>query len=345
MRRFFIAGLLAQILASGAAQACSCVPQTAEEVALGSTLIFLGTANMPEPDSDPNKVSFELKGEVKGGRYINPKILANRPGADKTCRAEFEIGQTYLVVTRGTYEDGYYTDKCLVSQMADSKFSDEVWKKILLKELKRQLLPRSVYPEDLVAMRALAKFYLDSHSPEVAEGVYRAAGVISRGSVIDEAGRGESFLLLGMGREALAAFDNVLEKEANNEQAWWGRYRALALLNRWAELPPSKALLNNLELRYTTLSADLDQPLFKYVWWYVVDASARKFSGADFTEARLVGVNFSKADLAQANFTKAVLRDVDFTGANLSGANFTGTVLKNIKWPAGFTPPGNKAGE
>ena len=339
MKRLLMAGLLAQLLASGAAQACTCVPQTAEEIALGSTLVFIGTVKMPQPDSLPGRAYFELLSEVKGGRYINPHILPNRPGADESCKAEFTIGEKYAVVTQGTYLDGYYTDKCIVAQLADSKFADEVGRQILLQNLKRQQIPRSVYPEDLVAMRALAKFYLDSHSPEVAEGVYRAAAEISRGSVIDEAGRGESFLLLGMGRDALTAFDNVLEKEANNEQAWWGRYRALALLNRWSELPPSKALLNNIELRYTTLSADLDQPIFKYVWWYVVDASARKFPGANFTEARLVGVNFSKADLAKADFTKAVLRDVDFTGANLAGANFTGTVLKNIKWPAGFTPP------
>ena len=341
MKRVLIAALLCALFAPEAAQACSCVPQTAEEIALGSTLVFMGTANMPEPDADPNKVSFELISEIKGGRYINPKIFPNRPGADASCRAEFSIGQQYTIVTRGTYAEGYYTDKCLFSQMADSKFAEEVVRRIVLKDIKRNQLPRSVYPEDLVAMRALAKFYLDSHSPEVAEGVYRAAGAISRGSVIDEAGQGESFLMLGMGSDALTLFDNVLEKEPNNEQAWWGRYRALALLNRWSDLPPSKALLNNLELRYTTLPADLDQPVFKYVWWYVVDATARKFPGADFTEARLVGINFSKADLSQANFTKAVLRDVDFTGANLSGTNFTGTVLKNIKWPAGFTPPNN----
>jgi len=335
--------VLVLLLSAGAAQACDCPELPPDQVARASTLFFVGQTQIPREVVPKGGASFANSLIWKGARLTTPIIAGNAPEGDASCAAEFFLSETYYIMAYGSYESGYYTDKCALSRVnGESANRDKVMFFLSHHYMKiESFLQENGFGDmqNLTWLRKVAKFYLDEYSPEQAQRYYRHAAIVSRESILDLEGEGEAYLQMGMARQALNRFDDVLEKNNTDPEAWSGRYRALALMGRWDELPGDKPNLAGMVWRQAKLSADLSSPNLTRSWWTQIDAAGRKLTGADFSKSELSVVSFKGADLTGVNFSKSRLFDVDFTGATLKDARFDGASLENVKWPEGFTPP------
>ena len=185
--------------------------------------------------------------------------------------------------------------------------------------------------KDLEALRNYVKFLLDSMNPEPALLMSQRAAEVSHNSRIDIATMGEAYLQLYLPKLALEKFDDVLEVQSTNQEAWSGRYRALAQLGRWNEVSVGEgARLARLVLRGGEIGGDFKSADFSKSWLEHVSAENRNLTGADFSQSFLVHVNFSGATLSGANFSKSRLRAVNLRGVDLSGVNFAGSTLDTV---------------
>lgn len=333
---------LALACVPGLANACECTQIPPDQVIRGATLVFVGQTGIPQVVVPEGGASFKNREILKGVHLSVPVIANNRPGGDPSCAVTFMQPQMYFVLAQGFYDSGYYTDKCLMD-MANTPgvLHDQLSGLAAIYSLKQQGFIDTLGPVDmrnLTYLRKVAAFFLQQHSAEQALRYYRYAVDVSRGSLPDLQGEGEAWLMLGQGREALTRFDDVLEKDNTRQNAWGGRYRALALMNRWSELP-EKPNLTGFEWQRGELKSDLANALLSKAWWVQVKAEGRKLTGNDFSHAELSVVSFKGSDLSGSNFSNARLFNVDFTGATLKDVNFDHVNYEQVKWPAGFTPP------
>ena len=312
------------------ALACECEILPEEEVLRSSTLLFTGVLSPLQRRSDTPEGSEVFRGvEIYRGANLNkPTIATNRPGGDPACEVKFLPQRNYTVIARGTYETGYYTDECMLRQLQEG--GRERGQKILamaaLQRLQAQQGTGGGGDLGAVAARKYGSALLAIHDSEMALLMFRRAAALSNNAPEDSIGQGEALLQLGRPREGLGFFDDVLEKDGANKRAWSGRYRALAQMTRWIELP-EQADMTGLELEGATLSADLVKPVFRSAWWQHVNAEGRKLVGADFSGSLLSHVNFSGADLSGAVFARVKGRDINLSGANLTGADLRGADL------------------
>lgn len=329
-------------LAPGFAQACECTSQPLDQWVRGASLIVVGETMIPRavvPDGGAQLNHLQV---YKGVNLSTAVIANNRPGGDPSCAVQFYLSRPYLVFAYGNYESGYYTDKCAIDVSTDATLLDKIMLRLGIYNYQLEaFLQKTGYidMQSLTRVRDVAAFYLEMHSSEQAMRYYKQATLLSRGSVIDLQGEGEGYLQLGMAREALTRFDDVLEKDNTRQAAWSGRYKALALMGRWSELPQDKVNLTGFEWQRAKLGADLANPVLAKSWWVQIDAGGRKLTGADFSGAVLTSVSFKGSDLTGANLSNAKLFDVDFTGAILQDVKLSGINYQNVKWPEGFTPP------
>lgn len=339
--RFILALMLAVVPAIS--QACQCTLIPPDQLVRGATLVFIGQTNVPQIVVPPGGASFRDRQIFKGVQLTTPVVANNRPDGDSDCAFQFMMPVKYLVVAYGSYDAGYYTDKCIMDQAngADAKARDHIMAYAGRYFLEQQNYIGSLGPtdmRDLIYLRKSAAFYLQQHSAEQALSFYKYATDVSRGSLPDLQGQGEAQLQLGNARDALTRFDDVLEKDNTRQDAWQGRYRALALMGRWSELP-EKPDLTGLEWQRSELKSDLLNAVLSKAWWVDIKADGRKLTGNDFSNAELSVVSFRNSDLTGSNFSNARLFDVDFTGATLKDTNFDHVNYEQVKWPEGFTPP------
>mgnify|MGYP000924592989 FL=1 len=343
MKKLFLALVLFGALAQQRAEACECPFVPADQLARSATMFFVGETRIPREVVPEGGASFGRSLIWKGPRLTTPIVAGNRPGADASCAAEFYLSATYNVLAYGSFDTGYYTDKCLMARLnTEGPDRDRILFFLSMHFMKIEsfLQENGIgQMQSLNWLRKMGNFYLEQNSPEQAQRYFRHAAIISRNSVLDLQGEGESFLQLQMGRQALTRFDDVLEKDSTRQDAWQGRHKALALLGRWSELDEEKIDLTGFVWRNGTLAADLDAPVFTKAWWMMVKADGRKLVKADFSRAELSAVSFKGADLTGADFRKARLYGVDFSGATLKDAVLTGVNYEQVTWPEGFTPP------
>lgn len=331
MRFFLMAAIIA--LVSSPALACQCETLPLDELAQSSTLAFVGRAVALDMSKMPHQMEFGHTTSYKGVRLLHPVISLNHAGGDPSCAADIEIGKDYFIVARGNYDAGYSTDYCALAQ-ANSDPAEQ--QKLMFQFSLGVIAGNGVLSQvdysmkDLEALRGYVKFLLDSMNPEPALQMAKRAIEVSQSSWIDVGNMGEAFLQLYLPRQALEKFDDVLEVNTDNQDAWRGRYRALAQMGRWSELPAEGAKLSHLILRDATLPVNLKDADFSKSWLDHVVAENRTLTGADFSEARLVHVSFAGATLTGANFTKTHLRAVNLRGVDLSGISFQGSVLSDV---------------
>lgn len=343
MKRLLSVLVIALLAGSGVAKACDCPDLPPDQVARSATLFFVGETRIPREVVPSGGASFANSLIWKGARLTTPIIANNTPGGDSSCAVQFMLPETYNILAYGSFDEGYYTDKCALSRVAGQ---GENYNLIMFYLSHHYMKIQSFLQENgfgdmqnLVWLRKVAQFYLDEYSPEQARRYFEHAAAVSRNSIIDLEGEGEALLQMGLARQALTRFDDALEKDNTRQKAWSGRYRALGLMGRWEELPSDKADLAGMIWRQGRLTADLLNPVLTRSWWTQIDASSRKLTGANFSRAELSVVSFRNADLTGADFSKSRLFNVDFTGANIKDANFSGITHDHVKWPEGFTPP------
>ncbi len=324
---------------------CQCTTMPLEQVVRKSALAFAGIASGSDFVLPEGGAAFEGSQIYKGTRQA-PPIVDNNPPDDKgDCAVTFYLGQEYFVIAQGNNDSGYYTDKCMMDLMNTKNaernrllvlFSSSFYRKErFLAEMK------GLDVRDIRALRKLGDFLLKEHRSEEALGYFRQSLRTSRGSVIDSEGMGEAYLQMGLSRAALRRFDDALEKDNSRRPAWLGRYRALAQLGRWSEIPKSDRDLSRLELMDRPIAVDLAGAKLAKSWFVYVDVAAVDFSEVDFSEANLTNTRFNGTNLQRAKFYAAFLYNVDLSTAKLEGADFTGIRYENVKWPEGFTPPTN----
>lgn len=316
------------------AWACQCEAVPLEEIMRSSTLAFTGRAIQLDTSTTPARMTFARGVVYKGVRLMKPVIALNYAEGDASCAADVEVGKDYLVVAHGSYESGYATDLCMMTQAN----GDDVERQKLMYLFSLQIIAGGGVQgaigfemKDLEALRKYINFLLDSQNPEPALLMSQRAAEISRNSRIDVASMGEAYLQLYLPKLALEKFDDVLEVQSTNQDAWSGRYRALAQLGRWNEMPGGEGMrLSHLLLRGGEIGGDFKSADFSQSWLEHVSAENRNLTGADFTQSLLAHVNFSGATLSGANFSKARLRAVNLRGVDLSGVNFTGSTLDDV---------------
>ena len=132
---------------------------------------------------------------------------------------------------------------------------------------------------------------------------------------------------------ALSRFDDILEKDGQNQAAWQGRYLALAQMNRWSELPLPRPSLTGLTLLDLILpkKLNLEGTDLRQGTWRNIKADDIQAKGANFSGSMIVESRFSGSDLRGADFSGAYLRDVDFRGSRLEGALFEGSELVGVR--------------
>jgi len=360
---------------------CACEVWEPEEAARRATLVFVGEAQFVYENGT---AVFMPSAYMKGMRTLRPTISLNRPGGDPKCEAKFSPQGKYAVFAMGNFDDGYYTDACLQRQLNESDDQQRQVAQILgpvYHEAEPLVMKLRMEPSDLVSAQKLADVYTRGNDPEPALGQYTYLAELATDPLPYYMGQGEAMLRLGpsKAKDALGRFDDVLEKQPDNQQAWRGRFRALALLERWSELPLSGANVSQVLLTHTAMKAELHglnlsesiledfaatgsnlpgldltatsvrradfrntvltQAVFKRVRLSQSDFSGADLSGADISFSRLLATSFRGANLEGANFTGAQLDGVDLTGSNLKGAKLQGVSSKNVIWPKGFQPP------
>lgn len=331
MRLFGIAAIIA--LVSSPALACQCDAVPLDELVQSSTLAFVGRAVVLDMAKTPPQMEFGQTTAYKGVRLLHPVISLNHAGGDPTCTADIETGKDYFIVARGSFDSGYSTDYCALAQAnSDPVAQQKLMAQFSLGVIAGNGVLSSIDYEmkDLAALRNYVNFLLASMNSELALQMSKRAIEVSQSSWIDVVGMGEALLQLYQPRQALEKFDDVLEVNTDNQDAWRGRYRALAQMNRWSELPAEGTKLSHLVLRDTSVPVDLKNADFSKSWLEHVNAEKRNLTGANFSESRLVHVGFAGAGLSGANFTKARLRAVDFRGVDLSGVSFQGSTLTDV---------------
>lgn len=374
------AGLLvAALLLPQAALACECRDLTGEEATRQAALIFAGDTMETMPDG---KVKYHDRFHMKGYILFYPLIANNRPDGDPSCAAKPVKGEAVLMLAYGNNLTGYYTDICAQKRTATYAQKQEITGILgpSYQTAKGYLDLLKVHPESLATARKLAAHYLAMRDGELAFGQYEYAAYISMNEIEDLLGQGEALLQIGAYRadEAGTMFERVLRKEKGNKQALSGRNRALAMLERWNDLPKKDVDLHNLSLENVAFGANISNLSLENAWLDGVDftrakldrvnlTAARLFApkfgeailtGANFTRAKVDGGDFAKANLAESQFDFARLKNVKFTGTNLKGADFTGALLENVdftgadltgaktddltatkvKWPRGYKP-------
>jgi uncharacterized protein YjbI with pentapeptide repeats len=314
------------------AWACQCDTVPSEELMRSSTLAFTGRAISLDSSTTPARMTFARGVIYKGVELMKPVIALNHSEGDASCVAEVEVGKDYLVVARGSYDSGYVTDFCMMNQA-----NNDIERQKLMYFFSLQIIAGSGVQgaigyemKDLEALRNYIKVLLDSMNPEPALLMSQRAAEVSRNSRIDVATMGEAYLQLYLPKLALEKFDDVLEVQSTNQEAWSGRYRALAQLGRWSEVPGERVNLSRLLLRGGEIGGDFKFANFSKSWLEHVSGENRNLTGADFTQSLLAHVNFSGATLTGANFSKARLRAVNLRGVDLSGVNFSGSILDTV---------------
>ena len=313
--------------------ACQCEAVPPEELMRSATLAFSGRAVAFDASTTPARMTFARGVIYKGVELMKPVIALNYAEGDASCAADVEVGKDYLVVARGSYDSGYATDLCMMTQAN----GDDVERQKLMYLFSLQFIAGSGVQgaigyemKDLEALRNYVKFLLDSRNPEPALLMSQRAAEVSHNSRIDVATMGEAYLQLYLPKLALEKFDDVLEVQSTNQEAWSGRYRALAQLGRWNEMPNEGVRLSRLLLRGGEIGGDFKSSDFSRSWLDHVSAENRNLTKADFTQAVLTHVNFSGATLSGANFSKARLRAVNLRGVDLSGVSFAGSTLDTV---------------
>ena len=331
---------------------CSCREVPAAELMRSSSVAFQGIVVYPEKDQPDNITMFLPDVYYKGVELSRPFIANNRPDGAPACAMKFELNKSYEIFAYGTYETGYYTDACLAHEVTAGTPANRSRVDMLLRlrvDSAFDLMSHFVDTEkggmiEIEKVRIKAQQQLLMNNPELAMRLYAHAAQMSRNSPVDLLGQGKAALKLMMATFALERFDDVLENDSANKEAWSGRYQALALLNRWAELPEEKANLSGLYLRRGAVRASLKAPVFAGGWWDEVDASDSAFPQADFTKMLLTDVLFVRANLDGADFTGTQMRNVDLRGANLKSAKLAGMHTQGVVWdaqtiwPDGFDP-------
>lgn len=316
------------------AWACQCEAVPLEEIMRSSTLAFTGRAIQLDTSTTPARMTFARGVIFKGVELMSPIIALNHAEGESSCVADVEVGKDYFVVARGSYDSGYETDFCTMTQAN----GDDAERQNLMSLFSLQFIAGSGVQgaigyemKDLEALRRYVNFLLDSRNPEPALLMSQRAAEISRNSRIDVATMGEAYLQLYLPKLALEKFDDVLEIQSTNQEAWSGRYRALAQLGRWNEIPVGAGVsFSKLLLRGGEIGGDFKSADFSKSWLEHVSSENRNLTGADFTQAILIHVNFSGSTLSGANFSKARLRAVNLRGVDLSGVNFAGSILDNV---------------
>jgi len=359
--------------------ACPCELWTPEEAARRAVFAFAGDVL----SVDESKATFVSRFYMKGLRVLKPVIALNQPNGLPGCKVTFEPEKTYAVLAMGNFDDGYYTDACLQRQLNEN---DDQKRKVaqlmgpIYHEAQDMLRVLQQDPMQLGQSENLAKTYMRGNDPEAALGQYVYLTEATADPLPYILGQGEAMIMLGplKAKEALSRFDDVIEKQPDNQQAWSGRYRALALLGRWNELPAT-ANISRITLTHASLNADLQS--LNLTESTIEDTSAKdrqlngadltavnmrrsdfrnaglanakmarmrssqsdfsgaNLTGADMTFSRLINVSLRGANLEGVDLTGAQLDGVDFTGANLKGTRLTGITAVNVTWPAGFNAP------
>jgi hypothetical protein len=100
--------LLAFVLSTGEARACSCVGMTLEEQIQNSEAIFSGVvvdvAESADPYASPGPVTFDVEAAWKGVTGETAVFLGYEPGS--SCDVGFEVGESYLVYAYLSGENG-----------------------------------------------------------------------------------------------------------------------------------------------------------------------------------------------------------------------------------------------
>ncbi len=316
------------------AWACQCETVPLEELVRSSTLAFTGRAIQLDTSTTPARMTFARGVIFKGVELMSPVIALNYAEGEASCVADVEVGKDYFVVARGSYDSGYATDFCMMTQAN----GDDAERQSLMNLFSLQFIAGSgmrggigYEMKDLEALRKYVNFLLESRNPEPALLMSQRAAEVSRNSRIDVATMGEAYLQLYLPKLALEKFDDVLEIQSTNQGAWGGRYRALAQLGRWSEIPVGAGVsFSNLLLRGGEIGGDFTSADFSKSWLEHVSAENRNLTGADFSQSFLAHVNFSGATLSGANFSKARLRAVNLRGVDLSGVSFAGSTLDDV---------------
>lgn len=345
MRQFSLAVLmLLALLGAAAAEekpaTCTCPALTLDQYMDSSTLIFTGLTLRQSPSTPDGGATFSRLLKIKGVELRSAIVANNRPGGDPACAATFMLNEGRAIFARGNFDTGYYTDKCLVDAAnASAAFMHDVAMNYARRAIGQPGLAQGMTQGNLLSVRTSAEGHYRLGNWELAARFYSYASDISRGSPVDRMGFGEAALRIDKPREALTAFDDVLEKNPDNQQAWAGRNRALVQLGRGNELPREGANLADFPWQYDALVVDLPKANLSKAFWVNIKATGRNLAAASFAEAQLVMVDFSGADLSSVSFRGAKLTQVDFSNAKLEGADFDGAELRDIKWPQGYAPP------
>lgn len=315
------------------AWACECDTRSLDELYRSTSIAFTSRAISLDMSVTPPRMSFARATVLKGLRVHRPVVALNAPDGDPTCTAGIDVEKDYLVLARGNFDTGYYTDFCLLNQ---ANASPEARQKIQiyfdLQKMAEAPFEGKVGRQmaDLLALRAYVNYLLAQMNPEVALKMSERAIEVSGSSWIDVANLGDAYLLLERPQLALQKFDDILEIQPQNQSGWGGRYRALAQMGRWNELPAEKANLARLFLRKTSLGIPLPGADLNHAWLEQVKAEGHNLAAANFSDARLIHVDLSHAALAGANFSKASVRATSLRGADLRNSNFSGSVLDGV---------------
>lgn len=125
--------LLAFILSTGEARACSCVGLTMEEQIQNAEAIFSGVVvDVAEsadpyapPGPNPGPVTFDVEAAWKGVSGETAVVLGHEPGS--SCDIGFQVGESYLVYAYpgGEYGDGpLETNICVGTKPLSSAGAD-----------------------------------------------------------------------------------------------------------------------------------------------------------------------------------------------------------------------------
>lgn len=237
-----------------------------------------------------------------------------------------KIGEQVLIPAFGTFESGYSTTACALEQFSEKNpaFSDIYSRLIDFRvgfEDKSKLMGRNL--TFLLPIRDTAAYALENNAGEVAARLYALAAQISKDEPIDVLNSGLALLSINNNKAALSRFDDLLEKDSKNDAAWQGRYRALAQMNRWSELPKPLPVLDDLKLEHMTLPADLDlsHASLKNSLFYDVQMSGVDLRGADLSGSMIIESKIKGSHLKGANLKDTYIRDVDFSGTDVGGTS------------------------
>ena len=329
MQRALVGSVALLCLASAPCAAkppSSCTPWSVQEAFAAPSLIFKGTPAEIDPSGIVRfKAIFPLKGiELSKANVRYPSD--RRP----------EIGAPVLVAAFGTFETGYSTTTCLIEQYSPKSPSFENLQSEIFKfrsgfeERSRQMGENLTF---LLPIRDTANYALDNKAGEVAARLYLLATTISKDEEIDVLKQGRALLLINSNKLALSRFDDILEKDGQNQAAWQGRYLALAQMNRWSELPFPRPSLTGLTLLDLILpkKLNLEGTDLRQGMWRNIKADGIQAKGANFSGSMIVESRFSGSDFRGADFRGAYLRDVDFRGSRLEGALFEGSELVGVR--------------